>query len=206
MTGSIAFTAAARAVYLVVADQDDAKRRLLLPIKNNLGDDSTGLAYRIQVRPGVLEAPFIYWEPEPVTVSADEVMNSEGSGHTALDDAIEWLEDALAYEAVGVKELQKEARDAGHAWATVRRARDRLGVTSEKAGFTGGWKWRLAKGAQALEPLNDERLSTFAGGREFTGVSEGENTENAKVLKPEPLRGEHPCPRCRGEGCGWCKR
>jgi putative DNA primase/helicase len=47
VTGSMAFIAAARAVFLVCKDPDDDKRRLFLPIKNNLGVDSPGLAFCI---------------------------------------------------------------------------------------------------------------------------------------------------------------
>jgi len=47
--GSIAFTAAARAVFSVSKDKDDptGQRRLVLPVGNNLGNDTTGLAYRL---------------------------------------------------------------------------------------------------------------------------------------------------------------
>ena len=43
--GSIAFTAAARAVWAVTKDRDDPDRRLVLPVKNNLAQDRLGMAY-----------------------------------------------------------------------------------------------------------------------------------------------------------------
>ena len=65
VTGSIAFTATARAVYLIAKDPDDPKRRLMMPIKNNLAQDETGLAYRINVtRDGIA---FIEWD-EPIGI------------------------------------------------------------------------------------------------------------------------------------------
>jgi hypothetical protein len=51
ITGSIAFTATARAVYLIAKDPYDPKRRLMMPIKNNLAEDEAGLAYGINVTP-----------------------------------------------------------------------------------------------------------------------------------------------------------
>jgi len=66
-TGSLAFPAAARAVWAVTRDQEDDKRRLFLPIKNNIAEDQGGLAFRII--DGALE-----WEPDPVAIRADEAM------------------------------------------------------------------------------------------------------------------------------------
>src|SRR5690606_15615930 len=68
--GSIAFTAAARAAYVVTRDEDDPARRLMLPAKNNLGCDENGFAYRLEGEP----TPHIEWEPTLVAMSADEAV------------------------------------------------------------------------------------------------------------------------------------
>ena len=49
VSGSLAFVAAARAAYLVASNEEDDGRRLMLPLKNNIGPDQTGFSFRIRV-------------------------------------------------------------------------------------------------------------------------------------------------------------
>jgi len=72
--GSLAFVAAARAVWAAVRDNDDetGRRRLFVPIKNNLGTDETGLAYSLEPAGSTAR---VIWEPDPVDMRADEAMN-----------------------------------------------------------------------------------------------------------------------------------
>jgi putative DNA primase/helicase len=71
--GSVAFTALARAAYVVAKDKDDpsGERRLFLPTKNNLGKDRSGLSYRIVGEGG---APNLAWDEGQVFTSADEAL------------------------------------------------------------------------------------------------------------------------------------
>ena len=57
---SIAFAAAARAVWAVASDPEDGDRRLLLPVKQNLSASVGGLGFRIETQNNV---PRIAWEP-----------------------------------------------------------------------------------------------------------------------------------------------
>ncbi len=94
-TGSLAFVAAARAAFLVSKDPLYPYRRLMLPIKNNLGDDSTGFAYQIAVAEN--GTPSVEWEDDPVMTTADEALIpplTEGE-NTAVDEAQEWLKMVL---------------------------------------------------------------------------------------------------------------
>lgn len=152
--GSLAFAAAARAAWAVSKDKDDPRRRLLLPIKNNIAPDTGGLAYRIEPL-GVDGCPAVEWEPDAVNVSADDALanvRDEGGGRTERDDAAEWLRDLLANGPRPARNVEGEARDAGYSIATVRRAKAAIGVVSRKPAFGGPWEWTLPVCAQDAHP------------------------------------------------------
>jgi putative DNA primase/helicase len=138
--GSIAFTAAARTAWVVTKDKDDHSRRLLLPVKNNIGNDHTGLAYRVETASN--DAPVVMWEQQPVEIDINEALNSESDDmRSERDDAREWLESELYNGPVSSKDLQARAREAGHSWSTVKRSKKDLGVVAKKNGMRGGWEW-----------------------------------------------------------------
>jgi putative DNA primase/helicase len=130
--GSLAFTAAARAVWSVVKDSNDAKRRLLLPAKLNAGQEPDGLAYRI------VEG-HVTWEPEPVRMHADDAFAAEttalnGRGRSqARQEAAEWLRTKLVGEPVLSGKLIEEATEFGINERTLRRAFKDLGGQSTPA-------------------------------------------------------------------------
>lgn len=72
ITGSLAFVAAARAVFAIARDPDDQDRRLMLPIKSNLGPDTSGYSYAIGLANN--DAPVVRWGDERVTHTAEEVL------------------------------------------------------------------------------------------------------------------------------------
>jgi putative DNA primase/helicase len=134
--GSLAFTAAARALWIVCEDQDDRRRRLFLPGKTNLSVDPSGLAFSIVN--GRVE-----FEPEPVYVSADEALNGDEST-SALDEAARFLRDLLKEGPIAQATVLQEARENHVAEKTLRRAKKELRVRSTKAQSTqGGWSWEL---------------------------------------------------------------
>ena len=149
ITGSVAFVAAARAGFLVLRDPDDPARRLFLPVKNNLGDDRTGYAFRLEAHtlPDGIETSRIAWEPDVVTMSADEAMAaSDEEEGSALADAKGFLRMLLAEGPVPAKQVRREADEAGHAWTTVRRAQVALGdeaIRRGGLGKAGVWVWQL---------------------------------------------------------------
>jgi hypothetical protein len=148
VTGSLAFVAAARAAYLVAQDPGNPARRFFLPMKNNIGPDSTGLAFSIegatvQSAAGPLQTSLVVWDSKPVTTTADEVMRTQKPEHgSALRDAEEWLLETLR-ERTPAAEIFRIAAVAGISEKTLRRASESLGVVKEKTGMKGGWVWSL---------------------------------------------------------------
>jgi len=169
VTGSLAFVAAARAAYLVAADLQDKMRRLFLPMKNNLGPDAAGLAFRIEPATlsspaGPLETSRVAWESEPVPITADEAMQAEaqpGSAN-ALEVAKDWLRETLANGPVAVAEVIDAAKADGIAEKTLRRASKALGIEKEKEGMTGPWWWSLPqKMAKSAEDAQGADVAIF---------------------------------------------
>lgn len=148
--GSVAFVAAARAAYVVSRDPGDPRRRLFLPVKNNLGLDETGFAYRL----GGGDPPCVEWDDELVRLTADEAIapaTRQGPEPTALREAEEWLLDFLSAGARPASEVLSRGRADGHAAATLRRAKNTLKVDSVKTGKRGGWAWQLPGGGPLMQ-------------------------------------------------------
>jgi hypothetical protein len=149
--GSLAFVAAARAVWAVVRDDEDEtrRRRMFLPIKNNLGADETGLAYALEP---VGDTARVAWETEPVNIRADEAL---GGGRTAAvrDDARRFVIDTLTAHGgeMPSDELAEAAKAEGISERTFRRARKAVGEVYKEKGKGGQWRCRL-KGGQPCAP------------------------------------------------------
>lgn len=153
--GSLAFAATARSAWAVSKDKDDPRRRLLLPIKNNIAADTGGLAFAIEPL-GVDGCPVVAWEPGRVNVSADDALaadRDERDGRTERDDAAEWLRELLANGPCPARDVERDARDAGFSIATVRRAKAAIGVVSRKPSIFGGsWVWALPAHCEDAHP------------------------------------------------------
>jgi hypothetical protein len=65
------------------------------------------------------------------------------SARIQLELAMLWLRAVLAGGPLPQPRIKADAEAAGYSWATVRRAKDRLGIVPAKTGFDGGWVWRL---------------------------------------------------------------
>jgi putative DNA primase/helicase len=156
--GSIAFTAAPRAAFVVVEDPEDKGRRLLLHGKNNLARPAQGLAFRLaQALVGNdrdIIASYVVWDSQPVSTTADEALGvGRKSELTATGDATDFLRIVLADGPVAVPNIEENARGAGYLRPgqsisqskPFRSARDVLGIKpyQAKGVKAGGWYWAL---------------------------------------------------------------
>ena len=165
--GSIAFIAAARAAYIVTRDpdSDDPARRLFAQVKNNLAVDCGGLAFRVEqriVRQDIV-ASAIIWESERISRTADEILaaSREGGQKTERSEAEEFLRDILSSGALPATEIEAEAKEAGIAPRTLRRARKALSIkpfrkaeAGDGLGRSGRWYWSLTNDSERPKVAN----------------------------------------------------
>jgi len=210
ITGSLAFVAQARAVWAVARDPDDPGRRLFLPVKWNLTEDTTGLAFTIRsFTPGA--APVVAWERAPVSVTADDAIGVQrgrpGPKPEQHDEAVAWLRDALAGGPRLAKELYEEAREGqGISRRTLERGRQALGVVAWRPQNPGPWWWRLPDGAHrqhtakspSAKELGDLGGLPWRGQKAgFLGGAVGPGGHTAKFSQSQGLAGLPPS----GDGC-----
>jgi DNA polymerase bacteriophage-type len=168
ISDSLAYGAAARHVYGVVSDPDNA-RKLVVRAKNNLAHDGAAgtLAFAFRERNVGTDpesdipivAPFIEFEAAYVDVSTVEAMHaaSEAKSPGEAERAREFL---LALLADGKPMLRKEIDDAAKAedisQITLRRARKRLKRIIAMKTADGPWAWQLqpANGGGSPPPGN----------------------------------------------------
>jgi putative DNA primase/helicase len=146
-TGSLAFVAAARIAF-IVATEPETQRRLMLPVKNNLGIKAQGRGYTIEaieVAEGII-APRIVWDDAPVDMTADQALMAgaqHGKERRSLKEAVVFLSDLLSEGPMDAAKGEDEAEKEGISRRTLMRARKELGVKAEKSGFDDGWVWTL---------------------------------------------------------------
>jgi putative DNA primase/helicase len=143
--GSVAFVAQARTVLAVGQDPDTPGRRLLVPIKNNLGAMAPALAFHIG-------DDGLRWESISVDVAAAERLlavdePATRSERRERDDAAMFLRDLLRDGPVASKQVESDAKGNGISQRTLWRAKAELGIVAERArtaeGNTGAWFWML---------------------------------------------------------------
>lgn len=138
--GSIAFTAAPRAVWAVGVDPEEAERRIMACVKLNVAKAAPGLAYKIV-------GGAVAWEPNPVEVTADELLGPRKSpeDESAGVEAEAFLRDLLSSGPKASRDVLAQARHAGIAERTLKRAKKRIKAKSRpvSVGDKTRWEWFL---------------------------------------------------------------
>ena len=144
--GSMGFMAIAGSVWVIAKDRDDevGRRRFFAPLKSRLGPEQKALAFHLENLGKVAKVEF---EDEALVGDDFDIeemlVPAEKSNETKK--AKRFLMEILKDEAVSTKEIKSTARDEGLSWATVRRAKDKMGcISAFKEKVVGGkWFWEL---------------------------------------------------------------
>ena len=208
--GSIGIAAAARSVLLAADNQEtpEGPERFLAHVKCNVGPLAPTLRYQLEARLVTTNGETfgtsgLSWKGEAVTVhGSDLLIPTTPEERSARADARAWLKATLAEGSQPAETLLKEGERLGFSKATLRRAKDDLGIVAEKTRFNGegAWCWILpppsegaqgsAEGAQIQnrEHLRetDDKKPTYV-----NHLAEGAQTSNIEHLRGpvEHLRG-----------------
>lgn len=152
ISGSVAFTAAARSVLVFGQDPgatDDSPDRILAHAKSNLGPLAPSLSYCVEpvaVEPDDSEVQTVRLTSngECSLTASDLLAPSMATDRSEVEIAAEWLADELAdgqwRESRAVKAAAKAAAISVR---TLQRAKEQLGVEDRREGFPAISEWRL---------------------------------------------------------------
>lgn len=141
--GSIDFAAAARSILLVGQDPQDEGKRVLAQVKNSLAPLGTSLRF------GFHDGRLLWCGASQVTAEALLAPPRSDEEKSALEEACEFLSEALSRGPRPADEVLKEARKLGISEITLRRAKACVGVKVYRRGepgkrSRGTWWWDLA--------------------------------------------------------------
>jgi hypothetical protein len=191
VSGSVAFTAAARSVLAFgqSSGEDEEYGRVLAHAKSNLGPLAPSLAYRVEpatVRHGDLDIPTsrLVCDGETDVVAGELLSPPIGEDRSKVDIAADWLAyhlgDGEWHPTAETRDAAKEAEIEGR---TLQRAMSRLGVESKRDGFPAKGSWRLP----AVVPVDLAQQSRQGGGHHS---SNGSSKPNTPSPEPQPRQGQ----------------
>ena len=156
VTGSLAFGALARIVLATGKINDgDSTKRIVCRAKSNIGLDTGGFEYELlqkEVKQDLFTS-YAMWG-KAVEGSAIELLEESANndfdknGKSALVGAQDFLIEILADGKLPVKEIQAQSKDAGHSWATVKRAANAIRIIKTKNHDC--WLWELSTNINTL--------------------------------------------------------
>ena len=145
VSGSVAFGAAARSVLLLGEDPNAVEggpERLLIHGKSNLGPPAVAARFRVEGRTitaegGEIETSGIEWLGEDATATATRVLGGRQEP-SSLDAATGFLREVLTDGPLPSSEVKALAADEDITERTLKRAKKKLGIESQKKGFGAG--------------------------------------------------------------------
>jgi len=165
VTGSLAFGAAARVVLFAARarnPQPGAANRIMVRVKNNIGEDGDGFGYELvqrEAKPGLL-ASTVQWcavlhgDARELLEAADAPPADTGGD----SEAVGLVRTMLARGPALATDIYSEAAARGISESALKRAGKRLDIARRKSGMSGGWYWALPEEATKSPPIvNTER-------------------------------------------------
>ena len=195
--GSIAFTGAARATFLVTADRNDPANKVFAAVKTNLARRPPSLAYRVESN--AEDIPYIVWGgvvgvdaqgaldgPPRMSEASEEASEDRSRKREKRRICEEWL---VALLADGDPLAFPEIAEAGALEGfTKRQLRDALdGVHAEQVRGSGGnrsTRWTLQR-VSGVDSIPTSHFPTFHPG--VAVVSGTQIAESGKVGTREPV-------------------
>lgn len=179
ITGSIAFGALPRVVLVAAKEaqppEGEPARRILARAKANNGPDDGGFYYQLRqvlLPDALIEASIVEWgeaiEGNARSILAAAEGDEEGGGGAQMREAEDFLQDVLSVGPVLAKEILRQAKEAGIAERTLKRAKADMGILSRRSvesGASAHWTWELpdrAKGAKDAKKYGCRDVGTLA--------------------------------------------
>jgi len=118
-----------------------------------------GLAFRLEQtligEDNDILASSVVWESQPVDMTANEVLAAGGNAdRSSLDEAMDFLREELRAGEAEFKVIDTQAKKAGIAPRTLKRARAELGIVSRREGFGVDGKFFLSMPASHRGPMS----------------------------------------------------
>lgn len=168
ITGSLAFGALARIVLVVAKQQNQTEgvqsARIFLRAKSNIGLDNGGFEYEVQQKelteyPDIVTSSIVWLKyvegtAQHLLINAERTPSSEKIG--SKQDAMQFLYHLLSKGPLSSTSIQEQYSKAGYSEATIRRAKDALGIEAVKEGGGFGnskqsWIWQLPNSSETYE-------------------------------------------------------
>lgn len=148
--GSRALASVPRMIWTVQTDPADPHRRLVLPLKANLGPAPAGLAFRFG-------ADRLVWEEASIHPPAGERRKAPAvawdQAPIVLHEAMQFLQAILTDAELPATEILQRGRELGFSSATMYRAKSELKIASNRHGFgpLSVFHWSFATTAAATD-------------------------------------------------------